>query len=174
MGNVLLVLEKARVIFSSIFRPTYVANKCAHKTKNKGFVKAGDQTTIMTMPLEENGSPDYCLDCISKMRIQCAWCGDGIIIGHPITLYIPRDTYAVPDYAVSYREGGCEALVGCVRGKCDPMIDRAGFWVPGKNGRGMVERVPTALEVIMTNLDAEAVVIHDMAEAVDPQVIKHE
>lgn len=177
MRSVLFALEKVWVICSSIFRTTYTANKCLHKTKRKGFMKKGNGVTIMTMPLTENGRPDYCLGCIGEMSIRCAWCGGEITVGKPVTLYIPLDTYEVPDYAVLYEEDGCGFLVGCLRWECDPMADRAGFWMPGDNGRGMVERVPTALETLIGNPDAKTLIVHDtydMTEAMHPHVIKRE
>lgn len=175
MKTVLFALEKFWIFISSFFRITYTANKCGHKTKRKGFMKDGDHTTIMTMPLAENGSPDYCLDCIGKMTIQCAWCENRINIGSPITLYTPKDSYEVPDHAVPYTEGGSKALVGCLGWECaETGGDRAGFWLPGDDGRGRVQRVPTAFETLIGNPDASMLLVndtHDIAEAVNPTVI---
>lgn len=174
MRKVLFVLEKIWVVLSYIFRTTHTANKCGHKTKKKGFIKDGDHTTIMNMPLAENGHPDYCLDCISKMTIQCAWCENRITIGDPITLYTPNESYNVPDHAVPYTEGGSKALVGCLDWNCGDAFDRAGFWLPGDGGKGQVQRVPSILETILSNPEAKAVVVnntHDIAEAAKPAVI---
>lgn len=175
MRSVLFVLEKIWVFLSSIFRTTYTANKCGHKTKRKGFMNYGEHTAIMTMPLAENGNPDYCLDCIGNMTIQCAWCDNRITIGSPVTLYIPKDSYKVPDYAVPYTEGGSKALVGCLRWECaETGGDRAGFWMPGEDGKGRVQRVPTAFEMLMGNPEASMVLVqntHDITEAVNPTII---
>lgn len=175
MRSVLFALEKVWIFFSQIFRKTYTANKCGHKTKKKGFMKDGDHTTIMTMPLAESGSPDYCLDCIGKMTIQCAWCDNRISIGSPITLYTSKKPDEMPDHAVPYTEGGSGAFVGCLGWECaDTGGDRAGFWLPGEDGKGRVERVPTAIETLMSNPDASALIVHNthnIAEAVNPTLI---
>jgi len=176
MRSVLFALEKAWVFFTTIFRKTYTANICGHKTKSTGFMKAGDRVTIMTMPLAENKRPDYCLDCIGKMTIKCAWCSNDITIGSPVTLYTPVDTYEVPDHAVPYTEGGSKALVGCLGWECACSgADRAGFWLPGEDGKGRVHRVPTAIEILMGNPNAKALIVHDthdMVEAMNPIIRK--
>lgn len=175
MKSVLFSVNKAWMYFSYLFRPTYTANKCRHKTKRKGLMNSSGNTSIMSMPLAENGKPDYCLDCIGKMTIQCAWCENKITIGSPITLYTPKDSYEVPDHAVPYTEGDSGALVGCLGWECaDTGGDRAGFWLPGEDGKGYVQRVPTVFETIMGNPEASALIVndtHDIAEAVNPTVI---
>ena len=174
MKNVLSTLEKIWVFFSSIFRTKYIANKCGHTTKSKGFMKYGDHTTTMTMPLAENGKPDYCIQCISNMSIRCAWCGGPIAISSPITLYIPNDSFEVPDYAVTYSGGESIALVGCLRWNCaDGGFDRAGFWLTGEGGKGCVQRVPTVIETLLANPHASMIIVqdtHDITEAVNPRV----
>ena len=150
MYTVLFKLKKNWVFISSFFRRSYTANKCGHETKSRGLVIAGNRTNIMEMDLEENGNPDYCLDCISKMSIQCAWCGEPITIGNPVTLYTPVKTYEIPEYALLYTEEGSKALVGCLGWDCaETGGDRAGFWLPGNDGRGRVKRVPTAFETLV-------------------------
>lgn len=175
MQHVLLNLVKFWFFVSSIFKKTYTANKCGHKTKSKGVISEGDYTTTIQMPLEENGNPNYCLKCIENMSIQCAWCGDTIGIGSPITLYIPKDTFEVPDYAVSYTEGESKALVGCLGWECAHTGgDRAGFWLPDDEGKGHVYRVPTAIEAVMANGGKSAVFISDISdieEAKNPTTI---
>ncbi len=176
MRRVLFVLDKLWLQISYLFRTTYTANKCGHKTKLVGPIKDGDGQTIMTMPLAANGSPDYCLDCIGDMSIQCAWCENTITIGSPVTLYTPKDSYQVPDHAVPYTEGGSKALVGCLGWGCAVGgADRAGFWLPGEDGKGHVHRVPTALEILMSNQDAKALIVNDLgslSEANNPRIIK--
>ena len=114
MKRVLFKLNEVWVFFLSFFRMTYIANICGHKTKLKGSTTDGNDTMIMTMPLAANGNPDYCLDCIGNMSIQCAWCGGPIVIGSPITLYIPKDPSKVPTYATPYKRGNHMAFVGCL------------------------------------------------------------
>ena len=150
MHTVLFTLKKIWILGPLFFRTTYNANRCGHKTRSKGLIKVGDRTNIMEMTLSENGNPDYCLDCISKMSIRCAWCSEPISIGNPITLYTPVKTYKIPEYAVLYTEGGSRALVGCLDLNCaDGGGDRAGFWLPGNDGRGRVKRVQTAFETLI-------------------------
>lgn len=155
----------------------YKAVKCGHRTKQSGRVSAFEQTITVTMPQNQNGSMDYCLDCIGGMAIQCAWCGDPIFIGEPITLYTPRSDFQVPEHAVVYNKEPIQ-LVGCLSGNCaETGIDRAGFWMPGENGKGSVWRVPTVLEVILGAKEPSAMIISDpsdMKEAMNPTVIPFE
>ena len=113
------------------------------------------------MPTNENGSMDYCLDCIGKMAIRCAWCGDPIFIGNPITLYTPHGDFQVPEHAIVYNKEPLQ-LVGCLGWNCaETGADRAGFWLQGEDGKGCVQRVPTAYEAILS----------DMKEDVNPTLI---
>lgn len=137
------VFQAIAITVSRSFRKTHTANICGHVTKKKGFIKYGDSTVIMEMPLEDNGHPDYCLDCISKMTIRCAWCGEPIVIGSPITLYLPTEGLDIPDHAVRYSEGKEQALVGCLRWDCAHLANMSGYWMPP----GEVERVISPLEL---------------------------
>lgn len=127
----------------------YVATKCGHRTEQEGRVLAFEHSTITKMQENESGSVDYCLDCIGKMAIQCAWCGKPIFIGDPITLYTPRRDSKTPEHAMIYNKEPLQ-LVGCLRGNCaESGADRAGFWLPNENDKGHVDRVPTAYEEIL-------------------------
>ncbi|MCK4918671.1 MAG: hypothetical protein KAS02_02720 [Candidatus Pacebacteria bacterium] len=128
--------------------------KCGHKTKIKGKITAFGQTTITKMPVNKDGSVDYCLDCIGKMAIRCAWCKEPIFIGDIITLYSPRDKdkFTLPENAVIYNEERM-SVVGCGRTTCaDTGADYAGSWIPDENGKGKVHRRPTMIEQSMANL----------------------
>lgn len=115
-------------------------------TKQQGPMSNGKATTIMWMPLMESGAPDYCLECVGNMSIRCAWCGEPIAIGNPITLYIPNDDYQIPDYAVRHVEGGSMALVGCLGWNCASTgADMCGYWMPP----GKVERVSSPVEICL-------------------------
>jgi hypothetical protein len=157
--------------FLNCLKPRHTASKCDHKTKRKGKVEAFDSHTITSMPLNQSGSVDWCLKCLGKMAVRCAWCGKPIFIGDPITLYTPRGDFKVPEYAVAYKQDPLQ-LVGCLRWECaDTRADRAGFWLPGNDGRGQVERVPTAYAAILGSGGNYAVIIgdaHDIAEAKSP------
>jgi len=103
---------------------------CGHKTLKKDSVTAfGEKTT--TEILISNGKTDYCHRCLEKMAIQCAWCGEVIFIGDPITLYSPdKQSFEIPKHAVTHGENPLQ-LVGCLRWGCaDTGADRAGFWYP--------------------------------------------
>ncbi|MBP9856187.1 MAG: hypothetical protein KBC48_02715 [Candidatus Pacebacteria bacterium] len=71
-----------------------------------------------------------------KQVIKCAWCGEAIVPGDPITLYTPRPDFVIPDHAQSVCDlGGHRVrLVGCPRPSCaDSGADYAGTWeMPGK------------------------------------------
>ena len=132
------------LITTRIFRKTYMANTCGHRTKRTGEIRALGEEYIISMPLEKNGNPAYCLDCIATMSIRCAHCGKPIHIGEPITLY---GAFAhVPEGAVRYHLNNRSYVVGCLRWGCaDSGADRQGFWtIPGR-----VERVPTAIKMVM-------------------------
>ena len=109
----------------------------------------------MTMPPAKNKVPDYCLDCIGKMAIRCAWCGKPILIGDPVTLYTPEEGAEIPKYAVRY-SGDPRCLVGCLRFDCaDTGADRSGFWVPP----GLVKKVPSVIEMLMASQGPSKVLI---------------
>lgn len=144
-------VKKIWFALNRLFRKTYMANVCGHRTKKKDFMFDGHETTIMEMPLAENGNPDYCLVCIGAMSIQCAWCGKPITIGDPVTLYVPEKDFEVPVHAVRYHEGdGPEALVGCLRWNCaDTGGDLCGTWLPP----GQVHRVPSPIELCLASCE---------------------
>lgn len=153
------------------------ATKCGHETKLKGKIKVFDKEIGMEMRANEKGKVEYCLDCIGKMSIRCAWCGESIVIGEPITLYSPNDNFEIPEYAVEYRDpapNNCLRLVGCLRWDCaDSGASRSGFWMPGENGQGKVERVMSPFEMIMYGkTGSDPVIISDtgnMQEAIETQ-----
>ncbi len=62
-------LRKVFLNVSRCFRKTYTANVCSHKTKQQDIMQHGDgRNTIMEMPLADNGNPDYCVECIGKLK----------------------------------------------------------------------------------------------------------
>jgi len=128
-----------------------------HMTRLKGPVHAFGKISDGQIQPEKNGKVSYCLQCIEAMTIQCAWCGEHILPGEPITLYTPRDkNYTIPEGAVTYSQDPLR-LVGCLRFDCAQTgADRAGFWVPP----GQVEPVMSPLEACM--LSGGVVVVPDM------------
>lgn len=157
----------------------YTAKKCGHRTERDGPVSAFGQTITLKMPTNEDGSVDYCLDCIGKMTIRCAWCGESIFIGQPITLETPDPNSEIPDYAVPYDKDSSR-LIGCLLLGCPRAagFNRAGFWLPGEGGRGYVYRVPTPLEIAFGRMAAgdgnSMLIVNNLSsieEAVNPNVV---
>jgi len=169
MESVLFSFEKVWVLLSSPFSKTCTATTCGHKTKARGFMNDDDYTSVITTPLAENGIPDYCINCIGNMSINCAWCGNLITIGDPITLYLPQETYQIPNYAVPYtRSDTKNALIGCLKWRCPKNPnDRAGFWVLGENGQGTVRRTQTSFAVPMGNPDPPMITANDLPTAIN-------
>lgn len=151
------ILQAVMVAVSTPFRKIHIANICGHKTRKEGFMYDGKSVNIMKMPLALNDQPDYCLKCIGKMSIRCAWCGESIVIGEPITLDFPHKEFKVPDYAVKYGEGEEQALVGCLRWDCaETLAVTCGHWMPP----GVVMRVSSPLEVALRT--GKAVTVDDV------------
>lgn len=136
-----------------LFRKTHTANVCGHQTKQKGTMISPDGSkSIMSMPLADNGHPDYCLECIGEMTIQCAWCDNLIAVGDPITLYVPKQGFEVPKHAVRYNGDGHDSLVGCLGwNRAESGADLCGYWMPP----GVVKRVPSPIELCLHGLDGK-------------------
>lgn len=144
--------------------------RCGYETRLVDTVKIFDEMFEVETKLRD-GQPDYCLDCLVKMSIQCAWCGGLIYPGDPITLY--RASPSVldetrPDYAVAYLDGEQLCYVGCLGLLCaESGADRAGFWVaPGK-----VKRVASPLELAVAS--REMVIVSDLSDQDEQPIIKH-
>ncbi len=153
--------ERTWLWLTFFLRHTFIANECGHKTKIKGKIEFFGRTSTMKMPLSKNDCPDYCLECIAKMTIQCAWCKNSIVIGSPITLYTPKESFEIPKHAVLYTEDDSKALVGCLKGSCfDLPDDMCGHWLPP----GEVKRCPSPIEMLfMANQgeDKNMIIIND-------------
>ena len=164
MRKILHRFQDLLFTFSNPLKKTYVANVCGHKTKKTGLVLSKNGRHTMSMPISENGNPDYCIDCISKMTIRCAWCGDSIHIGDPVTLYVPNEIYKIPEYAVKYKEDE-RCFVGCLGWDCASSgADRQGFWMPP----GKVSRVPSPIEMLLSGKNiGRAVIIGDLSDPSD-------
>lgn len=147
------------------------ASICGHKTKLKGEVNAFGSTTTTEMDFPDG--PEYCLDCLGKMAIQCAWCGKAIFIGDPITLKVPNESFEVPEFAVKYREDPL-VLVGCLRGSCTSTIaERAGFWVPALADQGQGHVQPTG-SIFAAAMSGGAAVKDITDPREEPTVIAHD
>lgn len=122
-----------------------IVAKCGHKTKLKGKVSAFGET-IITEINPRKGKVEYCHKYLEKMAIKCAWCAKPIFIEDPITLYSTTCLDKMPEHTVIFSEELMQ-VVGCGRSSCAQTgADYAGIWVPGENGKGMVERIPTMIE----------------------------
>jgi hypothetical protein len=122
------------------------------RPKKSGNMRAFGEICPIELPFED-GKTRYCLQCLSDMACQCAWCGKPIFIGDPITLYTPMDDFTTPEYAVIHQENPLQ-LVGCGRRTCaDTGADYAGTWQPP----GQVNRQPTMIELMMAT-DADCVI----------------
>lgn len=138
--------------FLSLLRRSYRANLCGHKTKLKGVITIPGEKYVGEVDVSENGNPDYCLACIGKMNIQCAWCENRITIGDSVTLYLLREGFEAPEHAVHYSENGHDALVGCLGLNCAHSgADVQGVWLPP----GMVQRVPSPIELCLHGKDGQ-------------------
>ena len=164
--------------FNRLIYGSTTATICGHTTDLKGPVTAFGREITIRIRRDRDGTTIYCLDCLAKMAIRCAWCGEPILIGDRITLYSPRaiekfnELWArntrlelqdhesglrMPKEAVVYKmEKGFPFVVGCLSISCaDTGADTGGYWMPGPDGKGMVVRTPTAYEILMANPDAE-------------------
>lgn len=151
----------------------YVALKCGHHTRRNGEIIAFGHTITTKMPLNKLNGVDWCLACIQTMAIRCAWCSEPIFIGDPVTLYTPRKHVTIPEHAVIFNNDPVQ-LVGCLRWDCASTgADRAGFWLPGNDGKGKVHRVPSPIEIAMGT--GKGVVVGDLsspAEAQNPELVE--
>jgi len=136
---------------TSIFRKTYIANACKHRTKSSGATESFGERYVMGMPLAANGRPDYCLKCIGQMAIQCGWCGKSIHVGDMVTPYMPKPN--MPAYA-QYRQDTPKSprtVIGCCRKSCRELPgDEHGQWIPP----GKVERCASLIEQLAGAVEA--------------------
>lgn len=141
----------------------YEAVKCGHRSKRCGRVSAFSYDLMTKMPKNDKGSIDYCLDCIGKMAIRCAWCSNPIFIGQPVTLYTPPSDFQIPAHAIVYSQDPLR-LVGCLGWDCaDTGAARAGFWLPGENGKGRVQRIQTAYDALLKSEEPSIAIVDDLS-----------
>jgi len=128
-------------LFFNIFRKKIMAS-CGHETLKKDKVTAFGKSAVIKIPIVD-GKTDYCHRCLEKMAIKCAWCGNVIFIGSPVTLYMAtKKDFKIPEHAVIYNENPLQ-LVGCRRCAELGSADWMGYWVPP----GKVQRVMSPTEV---------------------------
>lgn len=140
------LVKKLKKMRQEKFDSTEVMAQCGHMTRLAGEVEAFGEKYHFRFNGKADEAPQYCLDCLGKTAIRCAWCGEPIFIGDAVTLYGAKKGFEVPDGAVVYQEKP-RIVVGCLRWDCaDTGADRAGFWVyPGE-----VKRVASPLELCLS------------------------
>lgn len=151
LKNIKFWLEAVWIAATSIFRKTYLANVCGHRTKRRGVAVSFGERGIMNMPLEENGRPNHCLACIGNMAIRCGWCGKAINVGDLVTPYMPKPT--MPDYTRYHQDSptGPRTVIGCCRSSCREFPgDEDGQWLPP----GKVERFPSLIECLASEVES--------------------
>lgn len=134
---------------------------CGHETRLAGIVKGQGQEVKMVLGRNKAGEIPYCFGCLGEKVIRCAWCGDPIFPGDPITLYAPKDVanFTLREGAVLYDQEKTQ-VVGCLRWDCaDTGADVAGHWTPD----GVV-RCPRIIDILMANPDADAIIVNDMTK----------
>lgn len=145
-------LKKRITVLAGCGHTTHLCDKIT--VISKDGEKKETEITISTI------KPTHCHKCFEKMAIRCAWCGDYILPGDPITLYSPikEGSFDIPKYAVVYKKDPLQ-LVGCLRMGCaDTGGDRAGFWIiPGK-----VQRVLSPIEEVF--MTGETVINSDLGD----------
>jgi hypothetical protein len=86
------------------------------------------------MPLSNNDCPDYCLDCVSKMSIRCAWCAEPIHVGDEISFYSPIEPYLSRRSPIIGHTKVGGRYIGCTKCKLQKSDSGpSGIWsLPGK------------------------------------------
>jgi hypothetical protein len=74
-------LKKLLLTVYSPFLRTHTAD-CGHETKRTGLLVSSNGHMIMTLPVSDEGTIEYCLDCISDMTTKCPFCNAPIYIGN--------------------------------------------------------------------------------------------
>lgn len=114
--NIKQLLGPLVVPLINLFRPTLVARICSHETKKEGIVYVGKKALSLSLAVDENGYTPYCLDCLGRMSIRCAVCGDLIQVGEPVAVYDRNSFVSLPSHAVSYKYDE-RYVIGCLKDK---------------------------------------------------------
>lgn len=106
------------------------ATKCGHKTRISGSVVIFGKHVAFRLPVKD-GQTQYCLECIGKMAVRCASCGEPVIVGDTVTLRAPIAGRRLVE-SNGCKSDGAGRYIGCYR--CGhTRSDGVGFLViPGK------------------------------------------
>ncbi len=144
--------RKASVLLPGIVRPvthTFVGSCCGHavtlaedsRGALTGMLTAFGKSRKTAVPRTGEGKVHYCLDCLSKMSIRCATCGDVIFVGDTIST---GEVVGKPAFDNIVRDPKYpEYYIGCASNRaCCPDIDYlAGHWMPNDDGTASVKRI---------------------------------
>lgn len=124
---------------------------CGHLIHVTGEGKVFSGEAILARNSE--GFFEKCHDCFTFECIRCAWCGCGIALGDPITLYEERHCQPRHD---AMRAGN--AYIGCLRFDCSYGFDMGGRWVEDEDNPGMgrvmsLDEMAEAGEIQFVSLD---------------------
>ena len=114
---------------------------CGHVGYRLALVRFDGHTGLIQCPVKHGQTP-YCPRCLERMTIRCAWCGQPIFVGDPVTLYTNIPEREMPDYAVPFSLEP-RRYIGCLNWGCGNSHDHQGFWMPP----GKVLSVRSPLEV---------------------------
>lgn len=157
--------EDNEMVRTRIFEKEILA-ACGHKTRDSLLAKAlGEDPRIKDILLNEKGRIRYCHKCLEKMAIRCAWCGETILIGEPITLYSPAFGSEMPDFAV---EEDARTLprnfIGCFRDRCVvPGETMDGILIPPGKAR-RIEKPFDPKKRLKEEEECEIVILNDFIE----------
>jgi hypothetical protein len=134
-----------------LFGKEYLSKKCGHKTKRWGIVSGGRwQKAIIELPMNEDGSCDFCLSCIGHMTRRCGVCAGPIFIGEQISWSLkrsafkravnPKISFLNPDLTLYHCE--CSEKGSCQSDRKFFVPDELGKGIPGSSRAGY-KIVPT-------------------------------
>lgn len=143
-------------------KPPTVMAQCGHETLLRKTISVNGREAEVDLMPPAGQNPEYCIDCLMGMSIQCAWCSKLIMAGSPITLWGLQDGREAPEHAVAYTgPENYTAYVGCMH-CADSVMDRSGFWMAGDNGKGQVVRVASVAQAV--SILMEPVVVSDVRD----------
>lgn len=144
-GNKMGFIERLRYRIRRFFAKEYVASVCGHTTYKIGKFSNGH---IISMPKTPK-TPEYCIECLEKMSIPCANCGEMIEIGDFVILVGFTDGHNPVEGAVQYENAYLAGLCCAELG----MIDAQGQWIPSdiENFKGMVFRFSNITEQLLAS-----------------------